>query len=255
MSCIHSIGKHHPPQTQLSSASSGQYDLSLLGPLDPSCTCRTSHIRHLAPYGIPRTFLWLAHVSQCSLCLFGSAYSSWWWPLFPFLTQLYMYNPSSWAATLRQVRLVRSRTALRFSQLVHLGDSLLELDVLAFLVTVSLVLAIPCVSVLSSLTSPQRARCSHRRIARRETYRALPRSVPRILPALVEGDQEVGAAVSVGEREAGFAHLLAGRFCGGKSAIEAGETGAGGHSSGRDIRRGSEAVSEAMLRVQLGFEL
>ncbi len=36
--------------------------------------------------------------------------------------------------------LVASRTALGFSELVHLGDSLLELDVLALLVGVSLVL-------------------------------------------------------------------------------------------------------------------
>ena len=46
--------------------------------------------------------------------------------------------------------LVASCTALRLPQLVHLGDSLLELDVLALLVAVSLILVKPlCVSMLS----------------------------------------------------------------------------------------------------------
>lgn len=62
---------------------------------------------------------------------------------------------------------VTSRALLRFSQLVHLGHALLELFVLAFLVAVSLVVA-------------------------------LPRQVVGVGAAPVEGDQEVRAAVSVG---------------------------------------------------------
>jgi hypothetical protein len=42
------------------------------------------------------------------------------------------------------------------------------------------------------------------------THRALPGRVPRVAAALVQRDEQAGAAVAVGEREAGFAHLLAG---------------------------------------------
>lgn len=45
------------------------------------------------------------------------------------------------------------------------------------------------------------------------TYSALPWSVPGLATALVERDEKVGAAVSVGERETGLAHLLAGGGC------------------------------------------
>lgn len=44
------------------------------------------------------------------------------------------------------------------------------------------------------------------------TYLALPWQVVRVLPASVEGDQEVGAVVSVCQREHGITHLLAGRL-------------------------------------------
>jgi hypothetical protein len=49
--------------------------------------------------------------------------------------------------------LVASCTALRLPQLVHLGDSLLELDVLALLVAVSLILVNPpmCKHVVFSI--------------------------------------------------------------------------------------------------------
>ena len=40
-------------------------------------------------------------------------------------------------------------------------------------------------------------------------YLALPRQVVLLVPAAVEGDQEVGARVAVGEGQAGGAHLLA----------------------------------------------
>lgn len=45
------------------------------------------------------------------------------------------------------------------------------------------------------------------------THLALPRHVVCVDAASVEGDQEVGAAVAVGERELGVAHLLAGGLC------------------------------------------
>jgi hypothetical protein len=45
------------------------------------------------------------------------------------------------------------------------------------------------------------------------SYLALPRQVVRLVPAPIQRDQEVGAAVTVGKRELGVAHLLAGRLC------------------------------------------
>jgi hypothetical protein len=64
---------------------------------------------------------------------------------------------------------VASLSTLGLSQLVHLGHSLLELDVLALLVAMSLV-------------------------------GALPWCVPGLAAALVERDEEVGAAVTVCQR-------------------------------------------------------
>merc|ERR1712072_932408 len=72
--------------------------------------------------------------------------------------------------------------------LVHLLHALLELLVLALLVAVSLV------------TAP-------------------PRQVVVVVSALVEGDEQVGALVAVGEREFGRAHL--GSRCLGLRAIVA----------------------------------
>lgn len=46
-----------------------------------------------------------------------------------------------------------------------------------------------------------------------ETYTAPPRQVVVIVAALVEGDEQVGALVAVGEREFGRAHLGSGCFC------------------------------------------
>lgn len=47
----------------------------------------------------------------------------------------------------------------------------------------------------------------------KETYTAPPRQVVVIVSALVEGDEQVGALVAVGEREFGRAHLGSCCFC------------------------------------------
>jgi hypothetical protein len=78
------------------------------------------------------------------------------------------------------------------------------------------------------------------------TYGALPRGVPCIPTALVERNQKVGAAVSVGQREFGIAHLLAGRFCSG-SQRSVDKISAKDQFSGRYVRRGSVIASEAMV--------
>jgi hypothetical protein len=100
-----------------------------------------------------------------------------------------------------QVASVAPGTALGFPELVHLGDSLLELDVLALLVAVSLVLRKSRVS-LSPLV--QNARSIFRRIAAvrpgirdAKPYLALPRHVVCFEAAPVEGDQKMATAVSV----------------------------------------------------------
>lgn len=66
---------------------------------DVTCRC----LVHAEP---PFPAMWLPTASQIiptvstqfaptqSFTPLGSAYCSWWKPLFPFLTQLYMYNPS-----------------------------------------------------------------------------------------------------------------------------------------------------------------
>lgn len=92
-----------------------------------------------------------------------------------------------------------------------------------------------------------------------KTYAALPRRVPRVPPALVERDEEVGAAVSVGDGEAGIPHLLAGRFCSSRQfAVSRARAGRSIERPRRgsglgvfNVRRGSEAVSEAISVVQL----
>jgi len=80
--------------------------------------------------------------------------------------------------------------AFRLSQLVHLGNPLLELQVLALFVAVPLRLA-------------------------------FPRQVVRFESAPIERHQEVCAAVSVRQRELRIPHLIAGRFW---RAVIAGET-------------------------------
>lgn len=57
-----------------------------------------------------------------------------------------------------------------------------------------------------------------------ESYLALPWCIPSLPSALVERDQEVCAAISVGEWEAGIPHLLTGRLCV-KLAIEVAKMG------------------------------
>jgi hypothetical protein len=70
-------------------------------------------------------------------------------------------------------------TILRGSQLIHLGDALLEFLVLALLVAVSLILA-------------------------------FPRKVVLLLSATVQWDQEVCTGVSVRKRKTGIGHFLTG---------------------------------------------
>jgi hypothetical protein len=87
-------------------------------------------------------------------------------------------------------------------------------------------------------------------------YLAFPRGIPGLSPALVEGNQEPGAAVSVGEGETGLTHLVAGGLC-----FES----AGGSGCykilpiqpelGDLIPRGIEAASEPMVASQLAVSL
>lgn len=93
-------------------------------------------------------------------------------------------------------------------ELVHLGDSLLELDVLAFLVAVALVLESKGVS--SAIAPRARPPLWTTQLT---TYFALPRQKVGIRATPVERDQQVGAAVAVGHGELRSAHLLAGRRC------------------------------------------
>lgn len=83
------------------------------------------------------------------------------------------------------------------------------------------------------------------------TNGALPRRVPGIAAALVERDEEVGAAVAVGQREAGLSHLLAGR--GWRAVSVSIHRYRGGlFEGGGCVRRGSAVVSEAMVVVSIG---
>jgi len=66
----------------------------------------------------------------------------------------------------------------------------------------------------------------------------------------------VSAAVSVGQREFGIAHLLAGRFCSASQrSIFGREKSLECQLSGRYVRRGSVIASEAMVADQLDFEM
>lgn len=64
----------------------------------------------------------------------------------------------------------------------------------------------------------------------------------------------MGAAVSVGERKTGIAHLLAGRLCG--KRVSSSDSSDDGQCirMGVYVRRAGAAVSEAILRFQLAFE-
>jgi len=46
-----------------------------------------------------------------------------------------------------------------------------------------------------------------------QSYLAFPRQVILVVSAFVQRDEEVGAGVAIGERDAGGGHLSAGRFC------------------------------------------
>ena len=78
---------------------------------------------------------------------------------------------------------IASRALFGCSDLVHLGHSLHELIVLAFLVAMSLVLL--SFQLLASGLGPV------------STYGALPWRIPRLVSALVQRDEEVRTAVSV----------------------------------------------------------
>ena len=62
---------------------------------------------------------------------------------------------------------------------------------------------------LVSPTGPSRD--EKRREGRIEAHCALPRQVVGVVSASVERNEEVGAAVAVGDGELGIPHLLAGR--------------------------------------------
>lgn len=100
-----------------------------------------------------------------------------------------------------EASLIAPRAVLRGPQLVHLGDALLELFVLAFLVGVSLVLAACPTSV------------SHRCLRSVVSYLALPRQIVLLVAAAVQRYQQVRAAVSVLDGEAGGGHFLARGGC------------------------------------------
>lgn len=126
--------------------------------------------------------------------------------------------------------LVTPRTALSLSQLVHPRHALLEFVVLALLVAVALVLlggkdvvslhvVNPVQSSIFHLQSLIRCR-SWRHLLEltlnwegKRTHTALPRQVVCVDAATVQGDEEVRAAISVGEREFGVAHFFPRGFC------------------------------------------
>lgn len=103
---------------------------------------------------------------------------------------------------------VAPRSILGRPQLVHLGDALFELDVLAFLVGVSLVLRVllvcrSFVCLVLVVVGPQQW----------PSYLALPREVVGLVATPVQRDEKVGAAVAVGHGQFGIAHLLASGLC------------------------------------------
>lgn len=119
---------------------------------------------------------------------------------------------------------VAPSTALGFPELVHLGHPLLELDILALLVAVSLVLQqreSACQSIRIQCWCCRPVSCSLAGRLGCHSYLTLPRQVVCLVPTPVEGDQKVGAAVSVCHGELRIAHLLAGRSCCRPSALAA----------------------------------
>jgi hypothetical protein len=145
-----------------------------------------------------------------------------------------------WAKPFRP-SLVTPRPVLGFPELVHLGHPLLELDVLALFVRMSLVLRLVLVSLSSPLSAGQLGL----------VYLALPREVVRLVATPVEGDQEVGAAVAVCHGQLGRRHFLARRFC--ELSLE--KLIAGG--SERLVRRGvvasdPSAIVEYAIEARLG---
>ena len=113
---------------------------------------------------------------------------------------------------------VAASTALGRPKLVHLGDTFFELDVLALFVAVSLVLRQAMSVDRVPLRNPFRGFRPPPGPARHNSYLALPRQIVRLKATAVEGNQQVGAAVSILKGELRSAHLLAGRSCGRLSA-------------------------------------
>lgn len=139
-------------------------------------------------------------------------------PCFTFLFCMYTASPSCdscarpFVSSPSSTALVTPRTSLGLSELVHLGHPLLELDVLALFVAVSLVLWCGQYCQLPRDESGSGASRLTGTLGW-NPYVALPGKVVCVLTTTVEGDQEVAAAVAVRHGEFGITHLLAGRLC------------------------------------------
>jgi len=102
---------------------------------------------------------------------------------------------------------VASFAALSFPQFVHLGYPLLELDVLALLVGMSLVLrGLELVPRTWQQDSSGGGKAE-------QAHLTLPWQEIRLVSTPIEGNQEVCTAVSVGHGQLRGRHLLAGRLC------------------------------------------
>lgn len=84
------------------------------------------------------------------------------------------------------------------------------------------------------------------------THAALPRQVVGLGAAPVEGDQEVGAAVAVGNGQLGLAHLLARGLCEGASGLALGPGRESEMDCGRTYWAGPRGSFRPCLRVERG---
>lgn len=134
--------------------------------------------------------------------------------------------------------------AFRLTKLLHLSDSLLELFVLALFVAVALVLSGWLAVRYPSPAAPT-GKCWSPD-PQMITHLALPWSIPSLSPALVEGNEKAGAAVTVSEWQTGLAHLLAGCLCDQVSECRPFESG-----ENHVVRLGCAAASEPMIADQL----
>lgn len=99
--------------------------------------------------------------------------------------------------------LIAPLTVLCSAQFIHLGDSLFEFIVLAFLICVSFGLV-----VKRRVSKTVRAWRNSSASIQVSAYLALPRKVVFFPPAAVKRNQQVSARVSVCKRKTGIRHLL-----------------------------------------------